>query len=107
VSTTSCGDFSRAASSSSVALDVGGGRGALVIYPASCYRGREIEISRTDGDGRRVHTGVHDLPTQGGSVLTAVFGSLEAAEYVVWTDETTQGPVVTVPDGSITELSLS
>ena len=106
MNTTNCGDFSRAASSSSVALDIGGGRGALVIYPAPGYRGREIEISRTDGDGRRVHTGVHDLPTHRGSVLTAVFGSLEAADYVVWTDETTQGPVVTVLSGSIAELSL-
>jgi hypothetical protein len=106
VSITTCGDFAHAASSSSVALDIGGGRGALVIYPASSYRGREIEISRTDGERRRVHTGVHDLPTHRGSVLTAVFGSLEAAEYVVWTDETTQGPLVTVSGGEITELSL-
>ena len=33
------------ASSASVALDIGGGRGALIIYPSERYRGLEIEIS--------------------------------------------------------------
>lgn len=94
------------APSASVTLDVGDGRGALVIYPANRYRGLEIEISRADGDGRRVHTGVHELPTQAGPRLTAIFGSLAAAEYVVWADATTEGAVVTVPDGAVTELSL-
>ena len=33
------------AASASVAIDVGMGRGALVIYPAERFREREIEIS--------------------------------------------------------------
>ena len=49
-----------AAPSASVALDIGPGRGALVIYPEARFRGREIEISRCGGDGHRVHTGVHE-----------------------------------------------
>lgn len=91
----------------SVALDVGGGRGALVIYPADEYRGREIEISRPGMPGRRTHTGVHDRPTRAGSVLTAIFGSLDAGDYVVWADERTAGPQVTVSDGAVTEIRLS
>jgi hypothetical protein len=93
--------------SASVALDIGPGRGALVIYPDERFRGREIEISRADGDGRRVHTGVHERTTQTGSLLTAIFGSLPAAEYVVWEDERTAGASVTVPEGTVAELSLS
>jgi hypothetical protein len=94
------------ASSASVALDVGAGRGALVIYPDEGYRDCEIEISAVDGDGRRVHTGVHDRATHTGQVLTAIFGSLAAGDYRVWRGADAEGPVVTVPDGVVTELSL-
>ncbi len=99
--------LSEAAASASVALDIGAGRGALLIYPSERFRGLEIEISRVGGDGHRVHTGVHERTTQRGSRLTAIFGSLPAAEYLVWEDERTEGPVVTVPDGAGTELRLS
>ena len=88
-------------------LDIGAGRGALVIYPGERYRHREIEISPGDGSGRRVHTGVHDRATAAGMVLTAVFGSLAAGEYVVWAQETIAGPTVVVSDGAVTELSLN
>jgi hypothetical protein len=93
--------------SASVALDVGAGRGALVIYPSDAYRGREIEISRAGGDGHRVHTGVHDRATQTGTILTAIFGSLAAGEYVVWADGSAEGPHVSVPDGAVAEIRLN
>ncbi len=93
--------------SATVALDIGDGRGALVIYPDERYRGLEIEISPTDEDGPRVHTGVHDRTTQAGPVLTAIFGSLAAGEYVIWQDATTPGPTVTVPEAAVAEVTLS
>ena len=95
------------ASSASVAIDIGGGRGALIIYPSERYRGLEIEISAADGDGRRVHTGVHERSSDAGSTLTAIFGSLPAGQYVIWKDETTAGETVTVPDGAIAEVHLA
>jgi len=96
-----------AVASASVAIDIGPGRGALVLYPGERFRDREIEVSRIDHDGRRVHTGVHERTTQTRSRLTAIFGSLPAGDYVVWEDATTEGPVVTVPDGAVTEVQLS
>jgi hypothetical protein len=96
----------RTTASASVALDIGPGLGALVIYPDERFRGREIEISRVDGDGRKVHTGVHQRTSHTGSFLTAIFGSLPAAEYIVWDDESSAASV-TVPEGAIAELSLS
>ena len=101
-----------ATASASVALDIGDGFGALVIYPAERFAGREIEISRVGGDGgdggdgRRVHTGVHERRAASRSMLTAIFGSLPAGEYVVWEDDETAAEKVTVPDGAIAEVRL-
>jgi hypothetical protein len=117
------GALEAAAACASVALDIGAGSGALILYPSERFRAREIEISRLDGHGprgledhghrghewhgHRVHTGVHERTTQARSRLTAIFGSLPAGEYVVWEDATTAGPVVTVGDGVVTEIHLS
>ena len=100
------GALAPAATCASVALDIGDGRGALVLYPSERFRGREIEISRADGDGHRVHTGVHERHADAHSLLTAIFGSLPAGDYVVWEDEGKAGPVVTVPAGAVAEVRL-
>ena len=95
-----------AAACASVALDIGGGRGALVLYPGERFRACEIEISMVHGSGRRVHTGVHDRAAGPQSRLTAIFGSLPAGDYVVWEDAASAGPVVRVPDGGVAEVTL-
>ncbi len=95
-----------AAACASVALDVGPGRGALVLYPSERFRGREIEISRVGHDVSRVHTGVHERHAASRSTLTAIFGSLRAGEYVVWEDDVTPGPVVIVREGAVAEVRL-
>jgi hypothetical protein len=100
------GTLAPAAACASVALDIGDGCGALVLYPSERFRGREIEISRLDGAGRRVHTGVHERRAQARWVLTAIFGSLPEGEYRVWEDEDTPGPVVSVPEGAVAEVRL-
>jgi hypothetical protein len=94
------------ASSASVALDIGSGYGALIIYPSDRFRGREIEISPLDRDGHRTHTGVHERWSESGPTLTAIFGSLPAGEYVIWKDEATEGDTVTVGDGAVAEVHL-
>ena len=95
-----------AAACASVALDIGEGRGALVLYPDERFRGREIEISLVDGTGWRVHTGVHDRAAGAQSRLTAIFGSLRAGDYIVWEDAVSAGPVVSVPEGGVAEVTL-
>jgi hypothetical protein len=101
------GKIDPAAACASVALDIGAGSGALVLYPSERFRDREIEISRVDGHGHRVHTGVHERSTHERSRLTAIFGSLAEGDYVVWEDAVTAGPMVTVPDGAIAEVELT
>lgn len=100
-------DIGTPAPSASVALDIGGGRGALIIYPSERSRGLEIEISAADGDRHRVHTGVHERSSDAGSTLTAIFGSLPAGQYVIWEDEATEGDTVTVPDGAVAEVHVA
>ena len=95
-----------AAACASVALDIGDGNGALILYPGERFRHREIEISMVDGCGHRVHTGVHERSTGAGSVLTAIFGSLPAGEYVVWEDAESAGAEVSIPDGGVAEVSF-
>src|SRR5947209_6236767 len=86
----------------SVALDIGAGRGALILYPSDRFRDREIEISR-HGEARRVHTGVHERSSGERSMLTAIFGSLPCGDYDVW-DERGIAATVAVPGGTVAEL---
>jgi hypothetical protein len=96
--------ISEGAASAAVAIDIGHGLGALVILPGERFRGREI--SRVDSDEPRTHTGVHERSKKGGKVLTAIFGSLPAGEYVIWEDALTAGPVVEIPDGAVAQVKL-
>lgn len=100
------GALEPSAACASVALDIGAGSGALILYPGERFRGREIEIGRLEGHGHRVHTGVHERTTRAQSRLTAIFGSLPVGDYVVWEDAATEGPVVTVRDGAVAEIEL-
>lgn len=95
------------AASGSVALNIGGGLGALIILPSERFRDHEIEISRMGHDGPRVHTGVHERGSQAGSMLTAIFGSLPAGLYVIWEDAGTPGPFVEVTDGAVSQIELN
>jgi hypothetical protein len=97
----------RLVATASVTLDIGMGRGALVIYPSERYRGREIEISPAAEGAPRVHTGVHERHSHRGPVLTAIFGSLQTGEYVVWADPQTRAASVEVCEGAVREIALS
>jgi hypothetical protein len=86
----------------SVLVEVGGDKGALVLYLDDGFRDQEVEISRV-GSAHRVHTGVLERRTAAGPVLAAVFGSLAAGSYMVWRDRTTPAATVTVTGGRVTE----
>jgi hypothetical protein len=94
------------ASCASVALDIGAGHGALVIYPSERFRDTEIEISRVGEARTGLHTGVHERRSAAGPMLTAIFGSLAAGEYAVWSDGEVPATTVTVPDGAVAEIEL-
>ncbi len=101
------GAIAPAASAGSLALDIGPGKGALVIYPDERFRGLEIEISRHGGHHHRVHTGVHERRSGAGALLTAVFGSLPAGAYTVWEDDHTAAGTAHVPEAAVAEFRLN
>lgn len=89
----------------SVLVDVGPGRGALVIRLDESFRGRELEIS-VRGAHHRVHTGVHERGTRGHHGLFAVFGSLPAGDYTLWRDAEAALGTVRVTGGRVVEARL-
>ena len=88
--------------SASVLVDVGNGKGALVLYLDDGFIDDEIEISPVRS-AHRVHTGVLDRHTASRVVRVAVFGSLVAGSYTVWRDARTAAATVTVVAGTVTE----
>jgi hypothetical protein len=66
----------------SVLADIGGDRGALVIYTPRDMDGAELEIVRSDS-GMRMHVAVRERQIAGGSVFAAFYPSLMAGEYRV------------------------
>jgi hypothetical protein len=91
-----------AAECTSIVVEVGGDRGALVLYLDDAFRNHEVEISPV-GSAHRVHTGVLDRATAAGTALAAVFGSLAAGPYLVWRDNQTAAATVVVIAGQVTE----
>ena len=92
----------RPGESASVLVDVGNGKGALVLYLDDGFVDDEIEISPVRS-AHRVHTGVLDRHTASGVVRAAVFGSLVAGSYTVWRDARTAAATVMVVAGTVTE----
>ena len=66
------------------AVDIGPGRGALVVRTDRHRCGTEIELSPLDDDTQRQHVWVLERVTSAGPAFAAVFASLESGTYVVW-----------------------
>lgn len=87
-----------------VAVDVGPGRGALIVRTGAERCGTELEISPAGDDGRRQHVWVLERAT---GAYAAVFGSLPAGEYTVWRDDGVTAPsMVSVREGTVVELDV-
>jgi hypothetical protein len=89
--------------SEGILLDIGEGVGALVIYTKPAFGGREIEVSRTDGDGRRIHTEVLERLLNGQSVFAAVFAALPQGTYRIWREGHDPADEVSIHSGEVAE----
>jgi len=87
----------------SVAVEIGPGRGALVLRTAAGWADREVELSRIEDPSWRTHVAVRERQLPQGSMYAALFGSLAAGTYrVVGTDQQ-----VTVQEGAVSEVDLA
>lgn len=64
-----------------VVLDVGGTRGAAVIFTTTALAGVEIEIRPVDGPWDGTHTAVRRRDLRDGVAYAGVFGSLPEGSY--------------------------
>ena len=83
-------------------VEIGAGRGALVLYAPADQLGTELEIGSLRGPHVHVHTAVRERNLPGGSVCAALFGSLPVGRYRV----RGTGQVVSVEDGAVAEVHL-
>jgi hypothetical protein len=88
-----------------VVADVGGDRGALILYTPESLLGAEIEISPARG-GPRTHVAVRERSTGQGRLFAAFYPSLGAGEYIVWTSRSTPAGTTRISGGEVTEVSI-
>ncbi len=85
-------------------LDIGDGRGALVLHTPADMVGLEIEISPADDDTARSHVAVLPRPAGGSVRHAAVYPSLPRGTYRLWRPEGGPTPCVEVRDGAVTDV---
>ena len=77
-----------------VVLDVGGNRGALILFTTEVLEGEEIEIRPVGGQWDGIHTAVRRRDLRDAVAFAGVFGSLPAGEY----QGRIKGPTADQPD---------
>lgn len=93
----------------SLVLDIGEDIGALVITTGPELAEEEIEISPgKDPDRPREHNVAHARRNHDVVMAyAAVFPSVPAGEYTVWSLDGSPYAVITVQGGQVTQLSMS
>ena len=86
----------------SVAVEIGPGRGALVLKTSARWVDREVELVWVGEPSLKTHVAVRERQLPGGSIYAGLFGSLAAGTYRI--EGTNQ--VVTVPEGVVSESEL-
>ncbi len=88
-----------------VVADIGGDRGALVLYTPASLVGAEIEISPVDG-GAKTHVAVRERLVGETCLYAAFYPSLSAGSYVVWTLDSRPAGTITIVAEEVAERSL-
>jgi hypothetical protein len=88
----------------SVAVDVGGGYGALVVQATGEDLDREVEVENKDGV--RQHAVVHHHAGPSGPFYGAVFPSLEQGAYALVDRDGSCGERIQIEGGRVSEAKL-
>jgi hypothetical protein len=94
-----------AAAGGPVVLDIGGDRGALLVYLDRSRIGGELHIRPETGVA--THTGVWERPAAPDRPVVAVFPSLAAGRYTILGDDGGGWRDVAVDAGAVTETHLA
>ena len=86
-----------------MAVEIGPGRGALILRTGPDWSDREIELGRVEDPQWRTHVAVRERQLPGGSVYAALFGSLAAGTYRV----TGTSQLVNVAEAVVNEVDLA
>jgi hypothetical protein len=87
-----------------LALDIGEGFGALVLYTGPELVGREIEVSLKSQEQLRTHAAVHERRIQGKVIFAGVYPELPEGEYRIWSDAPRTVTEFTIVSGQVTEI---
>jgi hypothetical protein len=87
-----------------VAIDIGGGFGALIVHARPELHGIEVEISAVGHDEERQHKEVLERSMNGRAAFTAVFDKLAEGDYALWVDGKKRARGIAVRGGEIAEL---
>ncbi len=86
-----------------VVLDIGGGRGALVVHWNATEIDTPIEISPTGHDDDRQHQHILERPMGAQTFYAAVFDTLPEGTYSLWVRDQAREGDVAITDGNVTE----
>jgi hypothetical protein len=84
-------------------LDIGDGRGALILYAPAELLDREIEVTPAGApDAHRTHAQVRERHVAGTVSYAAVYPELSEGDYIIWRDRQTPAATVTITGGQVT-----
>lgn len=67
-----------------VVLDIGGDKGALIVYAEAELLDTPIEVSPAGVDDAKFHQHILERPLPGGTSYAAVFDKILAGTYTLW-----------------------
>ncbi len=85
-------------------LDIGDDIGALIIHSRPELCGRQIDVSPKGRTWQRTHTDVLERRTNGYSRFAALFLSLPAEDYIIWSDNSRPVGEITIAGGQVAEI---
>jgi hypothetical protein len=88
-----------------VIADIGGDRGALILYTPDAMAGMEIEISPLDSD-ERTHVAVLERRVGPVPFFAAFYPMLTAREYMVWRPDGAPLGALAIAGGVVTEAAV-
>jgi hypothetical protein len=87
-----------------VVLDIGGDKGALIVYAEAELLDTPVEVSPTGADDEKFHQHILERPMPGGTSYAAVFDKIREGDYTLWLYGEPRVRGLTITGGMIAEV---